>query len=155
MWCCFSFPPVFLLGDLQCNLQFQSTRAKNRFPALAGCSTSHHTTMRVLGDCGEAPHDQQAALRGRHSCRKKNILFVKFWSKDDPPGTPLPFCCSQRGRGPGGNPGWGQGCWGVVCVCTSLQPCLPWGWCCCPGSKLLGAFSAAGPCLMSTRVYWL
>lgn len=43
-----SFPPVFPQGDLQCSLQFQSTRAKNRDLALPGCSTSHHTSTRAL-----------------------------------------------------------------------------------------------------------
>lgn len=157
VWCSFSFPPVFLQGDPQCSLQFQSKRAKNRCPALAGCSTSHHTSMRVLGDCDEAPHDQIAALRGWHSCRgkkKKSCLWISKARMI----FQVPFFLSaapQRGWGPGGHPGWAQGYWGFVCVCTSLQPCLPWGWHCCLGSKLLGALSAAGPRLMSTRVYWL
>lgn len=44
---------------------------------------------------------------------------------------------------------------GAVCLPVSLWPCLPCCWYCCLGNKLLGALDAAGPRLMSARMYQL
>lgn len=122
--CGAAFPShQFLQGDPQCSLQFQSTRAKNRCPALAGCSTSRHTSTRVLGDCGEAPHDQQTALRCRHSCRKKiscSWISEWGWSSTCPFVFPLP---PVRMRTWGAS-GVGTGVSGC-CVCLHLPPAVP------------------------------
>lgn len=142
VWCCFSLPPVFLQGDLQCNLQFQSTRAKNRFPALAGCSTSHHTTIRVLGDCGEAPHDQQAALRGRHSCRKE---ISCLWNSGARMILQAPLCFSAA---PVRTGTWGASRTRVLgsCVCLHFPPAMPaLGLVLLPREQIVGCIQCSWP----------
>lgn len=106
VWCRFSFPPVFLWGDLPCRLQFQSVSAKNRYLVLPAHSTSREHRDQCWGPTMRHPtHQKQAALADQHPCRRKHLK-----SKGAPLGVPR-----VAGEGAGGS-----GC--GVAVCLSAFP---------------------------------
>lgn len=82
MWCCFSFPPVFLREDLPCRLQFQSVRAKNRYLVLPVHSTSREHRDQCWGPTMRHPpissklHWQTSILAGENISRASVLLWV-------------------------------------------------------------------------------